>query len=117
MTHWLDISVLDNGNLRLSVRDGMLDDAKEDFSNGYLKDHEIFEPYSCNGSYELFDAGDANPFVGLTDAPCIAESMDYLEDGTKEIIGRFWYYSDYQLSYWFEELIDNGEVIFTLAND
>lgn len=35
----------------------------------------LFEGYACDSSFTHFDAGQANPFVGLTDAPCIAESM------------------------------------------
>ena len=35
---------------------------------------ELTEPYWTNGSFQPFDAGAGNPFVGLTSAPCIADS-------------------------------------------
>jgi len=76
---------------------------------------EIFEPYSCNGSFTPFDAGGANPFVGLTNAPCIAESMDYLDNGDSKIEGRFWYYPDYMIRCPLEELAETGSVRFYLA--
>ena len=50
----------------------------------WIKDHadrcdwrvmaDIFEPWSTNGSFAHFDAGRANPLVGLTDAPGVARN-------------------------------------------
>lgn len=76
---------------------------------------EVLETYSSNGAYEPFDAGQANPFVGLTSAPCIAERMIYEEDGTKTIDGRLWWYPNYQIESPVDTLAKTGEVIFTLA--
>ena len=73
------------------------------------------EHYSCNGSFTPFDAGAGNPFVGLSDAPCIAESMDYGDNGLCAIEGRFWYFNNYALECPLETLARNGQVVFTLA--
>lgn len=73
------------------------------------------ECYWTNGSYQPFDAGQGNPFVGLTDAPCIAESMDYADDGQATIQGNFWYYGDYMITSFIEVLIRDKRVVFTLC--
>lgn len=70
------------------------------------------EPYWTNGRFEPFDAGLANPFVGLTDAPCIAEEMAYNDDGTREVIGRLWWFPDYCIRSPTEELIQRGRTVF-----
>ena len=87
---------------------------------GITSDHpmemyDLFEPYSCNGSYTLFDAGNANPFVGLTDAPCIAESMDMDDEGNYSVVGEFYYYNNYMIESYVEELATKGKTFFRLA--
>lgn len=92
----------------------------------WLKDHrddrsdydillEILEPCSCNNSFTLFDASDANPNVGLTSAPCIAEAMSFSEDGQRAIEGRFWYFERYQLDSMVDTLINKGRISFNLG--
>lgn len=76
---------------------------------------ELMESHWTNGSYEPFDAGQANPFVGLTDAPCIAECMNHEDDGTRTIEGRFWYYPEYMIKSPLQELVRNGQVTFQVA--
>ena len=73
------------------------------------------EHYWTNGRYEPFDAGQANPFVGLTDAPCVAECLDVHDDGEREIVGRLWYFPAYMLRDPTEDLKRRGNVIFALA--
>lgn len=74
---------------------------------------DLMEPYSCNGSYTMFDAGTANPFVGLTDAPCIAEEMSCDDDGDNQVEGRLWWFPNYMVRSYVQDLIDTGETIFT----
>lgn len=91
----------------------------------YIKDHlprsywgtlaELFEPYFTNGKYEPFNAGDANPFVGLTSAPCIAESMTTKDDGTRKVEGELWWFPSYCLRDPLDELKNTGRTVFTLA--
>ncbi len=108
---------LDNGNLQLTINESdkqeLLDNLQE---RGFWTTFcDAMESYSCNGSFTPFDAGQGNPFVGLTDAPCIAESMDYLDNGDAEIVGEFWYFDNYMLECPLEKLANDGQVIFNLA--
>lgn len=115
----LQIERLDNGNLKLTLDEESRAELAEALDDGDWWNifHSLFEPYFTNGSYEPFDAGDANPFVGLSSAPCIAEAMDYPDSGPREIVGEFWYFGDYMIRDPLEELRDTGETIFTLARE
>lgn len=77
---------------------------------------ELFESYSCNGSYAPFDAGDGNPFVGLTSAPCIAEYLSWDDNGNVTIDGNFWYFADYMIADELHLLARYGVVIFNRSN-
>ena len=76
---------------------------------------DLFEYERCNGSYEPFDAGRGNPFVGLTDAPCVAESMDCDDDGNQSVDGRLWYSASYDLENELETLAKTGRFVWTYA--
>lgn len=116
----LNITVLENGNLSLSIPDAEdreeLRDRLETESYWYVM-AELFEDYSCNGSYTHFDSSAGNPFVGLTSAPCIAEVMDTDDDGKHTIEGNFWYFNDYAFVMETEELAAGREVIYTLYKE
>jgi hypothetical protein len=114
----IDVNIMENGNLKITADKETREEICymwEDGKSFWSILCELFEDYSCNGSYTPFDAGDANPFVGLTNAPCIAETMDYLDNGELELIGRFWYFADYMITNPFETLRDTGEIIFNIA--
>lgn len=105
-----DLAVLANNTARAWI--------KEQQARGRLSDDilwDAFEGYWANGMYEPFDAGRANPFVGLTSAPCIAESMNVEDDGERTIEGRLWYFNEYCLEDPMETLKCKGRVVFTLA--
>ena len=113
----MNVQILENGDLKLSLEsDDDFGQLKID-SNSYgeFAICDLLEPYSCNGSFAFFDASDGNPCVGLTDAPCIAEQLDWDDEGNAEIIGNFWYYDDYMVKSFIDELLNDGEVTFTLA--
>lgn len=74
-----------------------------------------FEHYWTNGLFHPFPGNSINPRVGLTDAECIAEGMDTDEDGNNEIVGRLWWYPQYEVESCVTELIEKGTVTFTLA--
>lgn len=77
---------------------------------------EIFEDWSCNGSYTHFDAGQGDPFVGLTSAPCIAESLS-IDDNDKRIVeGRLWVFREYMTRDDLEELAREGSVTYQLVS-
>ena len=110
--------VLPNGDLKVTAgNEGRraireMEDDRRDF---WSIMGELFEPYFTNGSYSPFDAGDANPFVGLTSAPCIAECLTAEDDGTQVINGRFWYSDNYMLVNELDELKTRGRFVYTLA--
>ncbi len=76
---------------------------------------DMTEHYWSNGSYQPFDSGQGNPFVGLTNAPCIAESMSYDDNGNAKIGGSFWFYGDYMIYNFIQIIINEGSVTFTKA--
>lgn len=79
---------------------------------------DAFESYSCNGSFAHFDAGEGNPFVGLTSAPCIAEQIDYSDDsGALGVIGRVWHLADYATRDDLAELIRKGRAVYQFGFD
>ena len=113
----LTIEIDANQNLVLMANDAARDCLREDSDQ---TDHgnviyDLFEPYSTNGSYTLFDAGEGDPMVGLTSAPCIAESMIYGDDGMKTVDGRMWWYPDYAVSSYVDKLMATGRVVFQLG--
>lgn len=112
---YLTATVTPNGNLKLIANNAARAWLKEQVLAG-KSDLDILwdglEGYWSNSSFEPFDAGDGNPFVGFSDAPCIAESMDMDDDGTKSIYGRFWYHSDYMLISFADQLKNRGFVYF-----
>lgn len=76
---------------------------------------DLLEPFWTNGSFAPFDAGQANPFVGLTEAPCIAEFplvVDDLGGRSLQPGSRLWWYPGYCLSNPVQKLLERGEVIF-----
>jgi hypothetical protein len=115
----MDITILANGDLHLKADS----DDRE-----YLRDHpdlaeidalrELTERHWTNGEFEPFDAGEGNPFVGLTSAPCISEeALVQHDNGEREILGRVWWFPAYETVSLVDRLRDEGEVTFTLAPD
>ena len=115
---YIDFEVLDNGDLQLTpTQDGIefINDEMIDTDRDYWSIMaDLFEETACNGSYTHFGAGEANPYVGITDAPCIAEDMDVLDDGKREIVGKLWYFDNYCLEMETETLALGESVIYTL---
>lgn len=110
-------SVLANGDLEISADAETCSDianrpADADYWSIWA---DLFEQYSTNGLYTPFDADSANPFVGLTSAPCVAESMDVFDTGERAVVGRLWWFPKYQIIDPLELLRDCGRVVFALA--
>lgn len=117
----INATILPNGNLKITAgnesRAWLAEQMAGDRYNFWATLWDAFEDYACNGSFEPFDAGEANPFVGLTSAPCIAESMSIADNGDRTIDGQFWYFDRYQIDCPLEQLRNCGRVIFTLAKE
>lgn len=113
----LRITIQPDGSLKLTADNEMRAHIAEEMRAGH-RDRilwDAFEHEICNGGFTPFDASDANPFVGLSSAPCIAESMTTEDDGTNVTDGRFWFFGDYMLTDEIAELRDRGRVVFDLA--
>lgn len=111
-------TILESGDLRLTLEpETDADELRENLNarGFWWTMAEAFEQYEANGGFAPFDAGEANPFVGLTSAPCIAESLDTDDDGARTIDGRFWYFGDYAIRCPIEDILSHGESIWTLA--
>ena len=116
----LTCTILPDGDLKLTLsNEGRrnISEALEQNQGYWTIMADLFEGYSCNGSFTHFDAGEANPFVGLTSAPCIAEAMDYPDNGENEVVGRLWWLSDYAIRDDLEELRTLGRTVYHLAGD
>jgi hypothetical protein len=114
----VSITIMTNGHLKITADNETRQWIKELQEKGRGSNdilHTITERYWTNGSYEPFDAGDANPFVGLSSAPCIAQEMAYDDNGKKEIVGEYWYFGNYMLEDPMETLKRTGRVIFQKA--
>lgn len=115
----LQCEVLESGNLRVIADNEARAWIKQEQELGRTSDDILwdgFEGYWNNGAYWPFDAGQGDPFVGLTSAPCIAESMDILDDGSRRIEGRLWWFPNYCVVDPVDELKRKGNVIFTFAS-
>jgi len=111
-------SVLENGDLEITLHEDFREEMEElaEEKDDILILIEGFEHYFANGSYHPFDAGEGNPFVGLSSDICIAESMDVNDEGECEIVGAFWHYPDTYRYDVVEQLLQHGKVIFKLVN-
>lgn len=109
-------TILPNGNLKLSASNEVRRFIKENENNSYWRTMaELFEGYACNGSFDHFDSGQANPFIGLTSAPAVAEVMNTDDEGNHTIDGRCWAFMDYMVRDDLEELKRKGFVIYQLV--
>lgn len=113
------VEVMKSGALRLSADAEGIEWIQEQVdlerdSDTILMDG--MERYWANGGFVPFDAGLANPFVGLTSAPCIAESMDIDERGIRAVRGGLWFYNRYMLDDPMEVLKRVGSVVFDRAH-
>lgn len=109
----MDIEIDDAGDLVVTADREMLEAVMSEHPDYWSRLEALFESYSTNGSYTPFDAGQANPFVGLTSAPCVAEGMGYEDDGARVVVGRLWWYPGYQLADPIDDLRETGRTVFT----
>ena len=113
----INCKILENGDLKITADNSSKSELKyaRERSGYWGAMAEAFDGYRSNGSFEHFDAGNANPFVGLTSAPCIAESMSPNDDDQNVIAGRVWAFMNYQIEDDLGELIRTGKVVYQLV--
>lgn len=108
-----------NGSLRITLENqedrdeaqSMLDRATDtDSDSGFLAD--LLEDWTANG--HLYPV--APEWIGaLTSAPIITDDLTYSDDGTPTVNGRIWWFPDYQVKSFAENLIRDGSVSFDAA--
>jgi hypothetical protein len=114
----LNIKKLANGDIELSLDKECDVNDLQNFvtTKGYWKTYaDLFEPYSSNGSYAIFDGSEGNPFIGLWCGPCIADCISYDDDGKASIDGDYYYFNDYETRNDLQELIEGKSVVYTLV--
>lgn len=115
------LTILPNGDMLLQANNECRAWIAAEMRAGHRSSviYDLFEYERCNGSYTPFEPGDGSPysgpFVGLTDAPCIAEALTVEDDGTQVIDGKVWWFPDYMVTDEIAALRDRGRVIFTLG--
>lgn len=112
-------TTLQNGNLKITAdnntRQWIKDSMNDTSLNYWIIMEYLFEDYSANSKFQHFNPDNANPFIGLTSAPCIAESISTDDTGNRTVEGRLWHFPQYALRYDLEELKNKGFVIYQLA--
>lgn len=116
----LDITIDAKNRLVISIDPAFKDAVRGLVASEMTPDNiwcELLESFSCNGSYAYFNAGNGDPFVGLSSAPCIADALDYTDDGRAKVVGRFWYFARYELENELESLANCGKVVFDFGGE
>lgn len=110
----ITIDVMANGNIVLTPDDKQsLIDMHNQTGDDLSILCEALEHYSTNGSYTPVSA---DQLGGLSQAPCIVESVDITDDGDLTPEGRVWWFPDYMIRNPIKEIIEDGYVIFHLAD-
>ncbi|KWT95562.1 MULTISPECIES: hypothetical protein [unclassified Variovorax] len=68
--------------------------------------------WSPNGHFDRINPEDV---AALTDAPMLATDVEYLDDGSRRVHGDVWWYPDYAVRNFGDELLATGKTQFTLA--
>lgn len=107
-----------SGNLLIRITKQEAQELK-DCGENYQKQLSVFldflEKFRRNNSFFYFDAGE---FEHLSDAPCVGDpnSQPYNEELDEEAAPeKFWFYSNYMITHFTEDLRDDREVIFQKA--
>lgn len=115
------LTELADGNLEVTFDDAVTAEDIDDLRHDMTRLDEVAilqegtESYWTNGGYRPFSAADANPAVGMTEAPCIAEDIAFHDDGRAEVVGKLWWFPNYAVESFLDTLIASRRVVFTLA--
>lgn len=109
---YLDLQLLDNGDLKITLNDDGNEKVDEDGIDE-VKFYDFFEDIESNSEYKYFDnIGESG--LGMSDAPCILDGYYY--DDNAELIeyerSEIYVYYDYVYKDFTNELVKNGFVIF-----
>ena len=106
----IDLTILENGNLRLSLEKDCreeLEELREKFGISVVL-HQALEAYWANGWY----IGTANQLWQMSESPVICEE-GYVEDnGSNTLHGKAWYFPNYMIEDEIETILEKGYVDF-----
>jgi len=112
---YLNLEKLENGNLKITINyDGKIE--VETYGIDWDRFSDYFEDIRCNSDYNYFsDLGDAG--LGMTNSPGITDGYNYDDEGeftdeNNEENSDIYFYPNYMIKDFTEELIKNGSVIF-----
>ena len=113
---YVDLEHLENGNLKIILNSEGVIEAEDDADFSERNFYNYFEDVEGNSEYLYFQ--DMSTFgVGMSEAPCITYGYYLCDDGkiTDDYYSdesEVYYYKDYMIKDFTEELLDNGFVIF-----
>jgi hypothetical protein len=111
---YISLELIDNG-LKVKLNDAS--SAKGEIGEvSEVSFHKLFEDIEVNSDFKYSDDLGTSQ-MGLTEAPGFLFSYNISDDGTFEESESsvLYYYNDYMVKNFVEELFENGEVIFTQA--
>jgi hypothetical protein len=115
----MEMQILENGNLKITIDNSddreMIADSLE---NSFHKDHGVIEDMLENTGWtpngRLYSVLPES-IGALTDAPILSDEVSFNDDGSQDVIGRVWWYPNYQVESFAEKLLENGFVVFDKA--
>ena len=113
---YIDLEHLENGNLKIILNSEGVKEVQEDDDFNESNFLNYFEDVEGNSEYMYFQDM-SYVGVGMSEAPCITYGY-YLNDNGKVTDEEYsdesevYYYTDYMIKYFTEELKENGFVIF-----
>jgi hypothetical protein len=114
----MQYTILENGNLQLTLEDNEVADVEDllekasDRDHGFLCELLDYAGLSTNGHlYPVLP----HQVGALTDAPIISDEVVYEDDGTVNVPGKVWWFPGYELRSFAEELLRDQQVIFTAS--
>jgi hypothetical protein len=109
-----------NGNLELTREEAEKEELQEMLDKATHKDHgflaDVLEDTGWQPNGMLYQV--QPEWIGaLTDAPLLADDVDYSDDDTPTVTGTVWWFPNYMVESFAETLIRTGKVVFTKAPD
>lgn len=113
----LTYSQTPQGALTLQIDEEGREELREIVSRARHLDHdvlaEMLDRFQANGM--LYPINPEFVFVGLTSAPVITDDIEYDEAGETNVTGNVWWYPDYQIRSFVDDLLQFGSVTFPLG--
>ena len=113
----MNFNILANGNLEITLGRGDKNDTRELFErtpDDRLFMSELLEKTGWTPNGRLFQLKPED-VGGLTDSPIITDDRDIEDDGAVTVHGQVWWYPNYQVKHFGEELLKTGRAVFQLA--